>query len=68
MVWKSEKFLNEFNKKGYGLFCGKFSAFPVSRLSSIIVKNRDDLILADLLMQVVVQDTESYSVRYDKLV
>jgi CMP-N-acetylneuraminic acid synthetase len=68
MMWKSEKFLSEFDKKGFGMFCGKFSTFPVSKLSSIIIKNKDDLMLADLLMQVIAQGTGKYNVKYDKLV
>ena len=68
MMWKSEKFLNEFYKKGFGIFCGKFSTFPVSKLSSIIIKNKDDLMLADLLMQGIDQEARKYKVKYDDLV
>ena len=68
MMWRTEKFLIEFEEKGHGLFCGKFGTFPVSKLSSIIIKNRDDLMLADLLMKSISQDSEEYIIKYDKLV
>ena len=60
--------MNEFHKKGFGIFCGKFSTFPVSKLSSIIIKNKDDLMLADLLMQGIDQEARKYKVKYDDLV
>jgi CMP-N-acetylneuraminic acid synthetase len=68
MMWKSKKFLNEFDNKGFGLFCGKFSTYPVSKLSSIIIKNKQDLMLADFLMQAVSKDSEKYNIKYDNLV
>ena len=68
MMWRTEKFLDGYNKKGFGLFCGKFSTFPVSKLSSIIIKNKEDLMLADFLMQNISQDSEKYEIKYDKLV
>ena len=40
MMWRSKRFLSDFNNKGFGLFCGNFSTFSVSRLSSIIIKNK----------------------------
>ena len=68
MMWRSKKFLYNFNRKGFGLFCGKFETFPVSKLSSIIIKNRDDLVLADYLMRAIDKDLENYMVKYDKVV
>tara|TARA_B100000795_G_scaffold174889_1_gene132036 strand:+ start:933 stop:1664 length:732 start_codon:yes stop_codon:yes gene_type:complete len=67
MMWKSRKFLKDFENKGFGLFCGKFSTYPVSKLSSIIIKNKDDLMLADFLMKEVSKNAKNYTVKYDVL-
>lgn len=68
MMWKSSKFLEEFKRKGFGLFCGKFSTYAVSKLSSIIIKNKEDLMLADFIMQAIEKNSKGYKTKYDSLV
>ncbi len=68
MMWRSSVFLEEFNRKGYGLFCGKFDTYSVEKLSGIIIKNQDDLMLADLLMQSMSNMSGDYQLQYDELV
>lgn len=70
MMWRSDKFLTEFSEKGSALFCGNFDVYPVDKLSGIIIKNSDDLKLADLLMRSISAENESdnYKVEYDELV
>ena len=51
MMWKSEVFIREFEKNGHALFCGKFDVFPVRKSTELIVKTKEDLILADQLMR-----------------
>ena len=68
MMWRSNIFLKEFNSKGHGLFCGKFGTYSVGSLSGIIVKDQDDLMLADLLMQSMSNMSGDYQLQYDELV
>ena len=68
MIWKSKVFLKEFNEKGHGLFCGNFGTYPVSKMSGIIIKNQDDLKLADLLMRQNNSASQKYIVQYDDIV
>ena len=70
MMWRSDKFLLEYSKKGSALFCGDFGVYPVGKLSGIIIKNADDLKLADMLMRSMSaeNDNKNYKVEYDELV
>jgi len=68
MMWRSKVFLDAFNKKGYGLFCGDFGTYTVSNLSGIIIKTQEDLMLADFLMRSVVNKFGDYQLQYDELV
>lgn len=70
MMWRRDKFLLEFSQKGSALFCGNFGVYPVNKLSGIIIKNTDDLKLADLLMRSMSTESSSknYKVGYDELV
>ena len=68
MMWRSKVFLDAFNKKGYGLFCGDFGTYTVSNLSGIIIKTQEDLMLADFLMRSVVNKSGDYQLQYDELV
>ena len=56
-----------FKKRGYALLCGKAGYYPVSKLSSIIVKTKKDLLLAEYAMKAL-KKNETYSVNYDNLV
>jgi len=67
MMWKAEKFMNDFANKGHAFFCGKFDTFAVSKLSSLIVKDKHDLMLLDLLMKLKVEGKENYNIAYDKV-
>lgn len=51
MMWNSKKFIMEFKKKGNAFFCGKFGTYEVNNFSSIIIKNKFDLLMADSLMR-----------------
>ena len=67
MMWKSISFLKQYKLKGHALFCGKFDVFPVSRLSSLIIKTEDDLKMADYIMRSFNETHKKYSVKYDSL-
>ena len=51
MAWRREPFLSQYAERGHALFCGNFGTFPVSKLTSLIVKNSEDLMVIDYMMQ-----------------
>jgi len=51
MMWRSAPFINAYKQKGHAFFVGKTGFFPVSRESAIIIKRREDLQLAEFIMQ-----------------
>jgi len=51
MMWRSTTFIQTFEKKGYGLFCGKVGFYPVSLASSLIVKTKEDLALLNQIVK-----------------
>ena len=68
MMWRKETFLKEFSNKGHALFCGRFKTYPVSKISGIIIKTSDDLMLADFIMRSMNNLKSDYLVEYDDLV
>jgi len=42
MMWKTKKFLEEYNRRGYAMLAGDVGYFPISRLVSLVVKNEED--------------------------
>lgn len=67
MIWQTGVFKKEFEKKGFAFFCGKTGYFPVSKLSAVIIKRQEDLVLADYLLRAASKN-KGYKVHYDKLV
>ena len=51
MMWRSEVFKKEFEKKGFALFCGNFGVKNIGRLASIIVKTEKDLMIVDSFLR-----------------
>lgn len=66
MMWRTEVFKQTFEKKGFAFFCGKFGFYPVSKLSSLIIKNKEDLMLAEFLLRTRNQ-SQGYKVKYDNI-
>ena len=67
MMWKRESFLENFQKNGHALMGGVFSTYPVSKLSGMIIKYEEDLLLADAIMRYMISNSRD-SVKYDNLV
>lgn len=67
MMWRSRVFMSTFEKNGYALLCGKVGFFPVSKLSAIIIKKKEDLMLAECVFNAT-RRKGGYKVRYDKIV
>ena len=61
MMWNTKSFQAQFRKLGHALFCGKFKTFSLDRFSSIIIKNKSDLILADYIMKSL---NKTFSIEY----
>jgi len=64
MMWKTKMFIDTFERKGYALFCGKIGFYPVSKETSIIIKTKEDIMLADYIMRTKAS-VGAYEVRYD---
>lgn len=64
MVWKSKIFLKMFEEQGYAFLCGKFGFYPISKMASIIIKTKEDLMLADYIMRA----KKKYKVKYDEVI
>jgi len=50
MIWRRRTFIETYEQQGYALLFGKIGFFPVSRLSSIIVKREEDIRLCEYIL------------------
>ena len=50
MMWKTKTFKKSYESNGHAFFSGKVGYFPVSHLSSIIVKYEEDFRLAEAIL------------------
>ena len=57
--------MRAFEEKGHAILCGKRGFYPVSKLSSVIIKKKEDLMLAEALLPQM-SKKKAYSVKYDK--
>lgn len=67
MMWRSKTFIDTFKKQGYALFCGKIGYFPVSKETAVIIKTKEDIMLADYVMRTKSSAGE-YKVEYDGII
>jgi CMP-N-acetylneuraminic acid synthetase len=51
MIWNRKVFLKNFSKYSSGILSGKVTFFPLSGLSTLMIKKREDLQLADFIMR-----------------
>ena len=51
MMWNSKSFFKKYKECGHAIFCGNFATHPVSKLSTLIVKDKEDLQLVDYIMR-----------------
>jgi CMP-N-acetylneuraminic acid synthetase len=66
MMWRTSTFMQAYEQKGYAFFEGKVGFFPVSKLSSIIVKRAEDLHLVECVIKAR-RDGDHTQVCYDPL-
>ena len=67
MMWRTDVFMRAFEKKGHALFCGKTGFYPADKLSTVIIKRKEDLMLAEYILRQTKRHKE-YRVDYDKAV
>ena len=66
MMWRTQPFMEAFQRDGYALLCGKLGYYPVSKLSSQIIKTDEDLMIAETILKAAT-GAEAYQVQYDQL-
>ena len=67
MMWRSETFVTSMNERDHGILSGRIGYYPVSKLSSFIVKDDEDLRVADALARAQA-DGKMQRVKYDPIV
>lgn len=67
MMWRNKTFMDTFDRQKYALFCGKIGYYPVSKETSIIIKTKEDIMLADFVMRAQSSAGE-YEVKYDGII
>lgn len=65
MMWRSNIFMRTFKRKGYAIFSGKVGFYRVGEFSSVVIKKKEDLMLAELCLKILKRNKE-YKVRYDR--
>jgi len=63
MMWRCKAFIEGMNKRGFAFYAGKVGHYPISKRSSIIIKTKEDLFLAEAMY-----DTTNKEVVYHKSV
>lgn len=67
MMWGKSTFIETFEKQGYAFFCGRLGYYPVSKEAAIIIKTKEDIILADYIMRAM-ESAKKFEVEYDSIV
>ena len=66
MMWKTELFHDAMKEKGHAFFIGKMGFYPVGKLSRILIKNAEDLRIADYIIRA--REAGETEIKYDELV
>ena len=66
MIWNVKKFKSSYKKNKYAFFCGKFDVFKLPDYCSIIIKNKQDLLLAKHYINTS-KNADKFKVSYDKI-
>ena len=65
MMWNTKKFLKSYEKNKHAFFCGKFSTYELPRYCSIIIKNKNDLLLASKFIKM--KSYDEMKITYDNI-
>jgi len=68
MMWRRSAFLGQYNQSGFALLCDKFGTYPVSKLSSTIVKTESNLRLIEHIIKTKLNYLKSHETSYDLIV
>ena len=66
MMWRTKSFKDTLKKRGSAMLCGKSGFYPVGKLSSLIIKKKEDLMLAEFLLRAM-KPGAGYKIMYDKI-
>lgn len=50
MMWRNKTFLDKYEKDRHAVLCGRIGYYPISKLSSLIIKKEEDLRLIEYIM------------------
>lgn len=64
MMWKKNSFIKKYKNNSNAILCGKTFFYPVKNLSTIIIKNLEDLKLANYVMR---SKSRKFNLKYDKI-
>lgn len=67
MMWRTKVFSETFERNGFAMFCGNTEYFPVSKESAIIIKRKEDIMLAEYIIKSK-ESQDEFQVTYDELV
>ena len=65
MIWKKKTFIKKYEKNKSAILCGKTFFYPVKNLSTIIIKDINDLKLANYIVK---NKSTKFILKYDKIV
>ena len=65
MMWKRKTFMKKYKKDKNAILCGKTYFYPITNLSTIIVKKPDDLKLVDYAIK---SKSKKFILKYDKII
>ncbi len=68
MMWRRDPFLKSYAKFNHGIFCGRFGTYPVSKLSSHIIKTETDIQIANSIMKSLSKEEKFERISYDPII
>ena len=69
MMWRSKLFMESYRKNGRAFFCGNIGFYTIDKISSIIIKDKKDLMLAQSMLNTIdAYQKEQIKIQYDVLV
>ena len=63
MMWRTSRFMEDYENQGHALFCGKLGYYTVSKKAAIIIKTDEDLMIAESIL-LASKHSNTYQVRY----
>lgn len=67
MMWRTVPFIEQIKRKGHAFYAGKVGYYEVNKLSSFIIKDESDLMLAEYLIQAK-EKKGDFKIEYDQVV